>query len=57
MDWIVQNAGTIIISLVLLAAVAAAVRKIWKDKKQKGSSCGCGCGSCSSCGMCHMQKK
>ncbi|MBR3402030.1 MAG: FeoB-associated Cys-rich membrane protein [Parasporobacterium sp.] len=57
MDWIVQNAGTIIISLVLLAGVAAAIRKLWKDKKQKGSSCGCGCGSCSSCGMCHMQKK
>ena len=57
MDWIGQNAGTIIISLILLAAVVAAIRKLWKDKKQKGSSCGCGCGSCSSCGMCHMQKK
>ena len=57
MDWIGQNAGTIIISLILLVAVVAAVRKLWKDKKQKGGSCGCGCGSCSSCGMCHTQKK
>jgi len=56
MEWIAENIGTIIISLILLAVIAAVVRKLWKDKKQKKSSCGCSCGSCSSCGMCQPHK-
>jgi len=38
--------GTLIISLVLAAMFALAVRSIYKQKKSGG--CGCGCSGCSS---------
>ena len=47
--WFAANIGTIIISAVLIAAVAAIIRRIIKDRKAGISSCG---GNCASCGMC-----
>lgn len=45
--------GTWIIGGIVLLAVAAAIIKIYKDKKNHKSSCGCstgkGCGGCSGC--------
>ena len=38
--------ATIIISLVLVAAVAGIIVKMVKDKKAGKSSCGCGCANC-----------
>lgn len=44
-------AGTIIVSLALVGVVSLVVRKLIKDRKQGGCSCGCAeCSSKKSCG-------
>jgi cytochrome c553 len=53
MSWLMNNLGTIVVSLVLLAVVASVVRHMWKGKKQGKSSCGCDCSACGSCPSCH----
>ena len=45
--WIAQNALTLAVCEVLLAAIAAAVLSIVKDKKNKKGGC---TGSCATCG-------
>ena len=58
LTWISQNIGTLIVILVLAAAVTAVVVKIVKDKRQGKSSCGHNCAHCAMAGMCHeVQKK
>lgn len=52
-QWIGDNAGTIIVSVLLAALVAGIVIRLRKDKKQGKSSCGCNCGSCPMAGACH----
>jgi len=51
MAWVVGNLGTIIVSGILLLAVAASLRHIHKTKKNGGCmgcpSGGCGCSGCS----------
>ena len=54
-QWIGENAGTIIVSVLLIALVARIVVRMCKDKKQGKSSCGCSCGSCPMAGSCHRQ--
>ena len=54
-QWIGDNAGTVIVSAVLIALVAGIVIRMRKDKKQGKSSCGCNCGSCPMAGSCHRQ--
>ena len=53
LQWISANIGTILISLVLLAAVALIIRSMMRDKKQGKSSCGGNCAGCAACGACH----
>jgi hypothetical protein len=54
-DFLVNNAGTIIISAALLVILCFAVISIMKDKKKGKCSCG---GNCGSCGMnCACRKK
>lgn len=53
LQWISTNIGTILISLLLLAAVALIIRSMMRDKKQGKSSCGGNCAGCASCGACH----
>ena len=50
---ILDNAGTILISLVLIGIVAAVIMKLRRDRKQGKSSCGCNCGCCPMAGACH----
>lgn len=47
--------GTILVGLAVLAIVAAAVVKLYRDRRKGQSSCGCGCGCdhCASSGICH----
>jgi hypothetical protein len=52
---IINNAGTIIVSLLLIGMVTAILIKLRKDKKQGKSTCGCSCGSCPMAGTCHKQ--
>ncbi|MBQ3939509.1 MAG: FeoB-associated Cys-rich membrane protein [Oscillospiraceae bacterium] len=51
--WLAENAGTILISLVLLAVVAAIIVSMLRGKKAGTSSCGCGCAHCAMHGECH----
>ena len=53
LQWISTNIGTILISLLLLAAVALIIRSMMRDKKQGKSSCGGNCASCGGCCACH----
>ncbi len=54
-QWIGENAGTIVGSLLLVALVAWIVIRMRKDRKQGKSSCGCNCGCCPMAGSCHKQ--
>ena len=55
MDWISENAGTILVSLALLAVVTAIVRQLIRDKKKGKSACGNSCASCPMHGPCHQK--
>ncbi|MBR3679508.1 MAG: FeoB-associated Cys-rich membrane protein [Oscillospiraceae bacterium] len=54
-QWITENLASILVGLILLAAVLAAVCKIIRDRKSGRGSCGCGCSSCAMNGKCHMK--
>ena len=56
LQWISTNIGTILISLLLLAAVALIIRSMMRDKKQGKSSCGAGCAHCAMHGQCHRSQ-
>ncbi|MDR0405546.1 MAG: FeoB-associated Cys-rich membrane protein [Clostridiales bacterium] len=50
LSFLAANAGTALVGLLLLCAVALIVRKIAKDKKKGGCGCGCpGCGTEDNC--------
>ncbi len=53
MSWIIENIGTIVICLLLVAIVSAIIIRLIKNKKAGKSSCGCGCQSCAMAGACH----
>jgi len=47
---IYENAGTVVVGLLVAAAVAAIIRGMIRSRKKGGSSCGCaGCAGCSGC--------
>ena len=52
---VMDNAGTIIITLVLIAVVTAIIVKLRRDHKQGKASCGGKCGCCPMSGACHKQ--
>lgn len=54
-DWLAENLGTILITLVLFAVLAGIVVSMYRDKKKGKSSCGCGCEHCAMHGTCHKQ--
>lgn len=58
-EWLVSNLATILISAVLLAAVARVILGMIRDKKRGKSSSGCGCSGCAASGFCDpgAQKK
>ena len=54
-QWIDENAGTIIVSIALIALVTLIVIRMRKEKRQGKSSCGYNCGCCPMVGSCHKQ--
>ncbi len=53
LSWLAENAGTILVALLLLAAVAGIVGGSLKARKKgKPSGCGCGCADCALKGRC-----
>ncbi|MDE5583667.1 MAG: FeoB-associated Cys-rich membrane protein [Ruminococcus sp.] len=57
MNFITENAGTILVGLIVLAVITAIILKIIADKKKGKSSCGCGCENCPSSKVCHGDTK
>ena len=53
--WIAENAGTIVVSLLLIGLMAWIIVRLRKNKKQGKSSCGCNCGCCPMASSCHKQ--
>ena len=51
-----ENAGTIVVTLILAGIVAAVLLTLRRDRRKGKSSCGCGCGSCPMAGACHKTK-
>lgn len=51
--WITENMGTIIVSAILIIAVAAVIAGMVRGRKKGRSSCGCGCAGCAMNGACH----
>ncbi len=51
--WIMENMATIIITAVLILAVAAVIAGMICGKRKGNSSCGCGCAGCAMHGACH----
>lgn len=56
-DWIASNAGTLLVSAVLLVLVILAVLKMVRDRKQGKSTCSMGCGGCPMSGTCHKKQE
>lgn len=52
-SWLVNNLGTILISLALITIVVIIIMKLRKDKKAGKSSCGGNCAHCAMAGSCH----
>ena len=51
-----NNAGTLIVGIVVLAIVTVIIIKQVVDKK-KGAGCGCGCDDCASSASCSGETK
>ena len=54
LNFIIDNIGSIIVSLVLVLIVFIAVRSMIKDKKSGKCSCGGNCGMSGACSGCAM---
>lgn len=52
LGWIMENIGTILITIVLAILVVLIIRSLVKDRKQGKSSCGGNCGHCPMSGSC-----
>ena len=57
LDFIVDNLGTILITVVLVTILAAIVVKLVRDKRKGKSSCGGSCAHCALGGSCHGDKR
>lgn len=55
LDFIMNNIGTIIVSVLLLGIVSAIIIVTVRNKKRGKTSCGCGCSNCAMSGICHKQ--
>lgn len=54
-ELIANNAGTIVVAVILTAAVAAVIAMMWRDRKCGKSLCGCKCSECAMRGACHKR--
>lgn len=56
-DWIINNIGSIIVLLAVVAIVTLVIVKMIRDKRRGKSSCSCGCGGCAMKDTCHAKEK
>ena len=52
-SWIVANAGTILVLLIVAGCAFLAAGKLVRDRRKGKTSCGCGCANCAMKGSCH----
>jgi len=57
MTWFVENLGTIIVCMILVAVVGFILYNMIKRKRKGMSSCGCNCSTCPAGGTCHGNEK
>ena len=57
LDFIVDNLGTILITVVLVTILASIVVKLVRDKRKGKSSCGGNCAHCALGCSCHGDKR
>ena len=55
LQWLSENIGTIIVTIVIIGVISGIVLKIRNDRKKGKSSCGCNCGQCAMSEVCHKQ--
>lgn len=55
MTWFMENLGTIVTLLVVIAIMGSIVFTMIKNAKRGKSSCGCHCSSCPMGGACHYK--
>ena len=55
LQFLANNGGTILVSVVLAVIVVAVARYMIRQKKQGKSSCGAGCAHCAMHGQCHTK--
>lgn len=52
-EFLVNNAGTIVVLLAVISVSAGIIIKLVRDKKNGASSCGCNCADCPAAGNCN----
>lgn len=55
LNWLTQNAGTILVLAILAAVVAAIIIGMVRSKRKGKSSCGCA--NCAMAGSCHQNRQ
>jgi hypothetical protein len=56
MTFLMENSGTIVVGLAVLAVVVLIVAKMVRDKRAgKHIGCDCGCETCPHSGACHTE--
>lgn len=57
MEWIIENIGTILVSLIVLAVIGGAAAVVIRNRRSGKGRCGCGCANCAMRAQCHGQSK
>jgi hypothetical protein len=55
--FIIENLGTILVGVVLVAIIALIIAGTVRRKKRGQSACGCGCSGCPSASSCASSNK
>lgn len=53
--WLMENMATVIVSVILILAVAAIIISMIRSIRKGKSSCGCGCAGCPMGASCHTK--
>ena len=53
LDFFVNNWGTLLAGVIVLAVVILVIVKLIRDKKKGKKACGCDCGHCAASAGCH----
>ena len=53
LDFFVNNLGTLLAGVIVLAVVILVIVKLIRDKKKGKIACGCDCGHCAASAGCH----